>query len=144
MFATNATPKLIMKLNKIVDDVKEYSSKIDGVSSKYIWGSDQYGVNFINRDGKAILWFGIWYPFWEKHLKPLCFGFDVKNSPENIINKFKELYTNKTINYEFEGENLILSWVNKDDLSGDCLGYITKEIEWLLINLLEVYQNKEG
>ncbi|WP_207953387.1 PD-(D/E)XK nuclease family protein [Paenibacillus agricola] len=72
MFKTEV-PSTLTKLYSIVNAVKGYSGK--SFKSKPITSNDlEYGVFFQDKTGKDLLYFGVWYEFWEKHGSPLCFG----------------------------------------------------------------------
>lgn len=73
------TPGVLIKLGEVVRDVnrrfqnsKDYETTLSG--RRDMDDSYEYGLKFYNSDGREMLWFGIWFPFWVKHGKPLCFG----------------------------------------------------------------------
>lgn len=128
-------PEIMIKLNEIVDGVKTSLGKtgVKVTTSSY---SEEYGIYIWNKDGKKILWFGIWYPFWKEHEKPLCYGVDTeaKDWSSHAVEKFKESHPQNYIEYS----QYHLSWINKDILpEDDCLELIAKTIENVLIQLLE-------
>ncbi|NHN35630.1 PD-(D/E)XK nuclease family protein [Paenibacillus agricola] len=80
-------PSTLSKLYSIVNAVKKYcgkSFKSKPITSNYL----EYGVFFQDDTGKDLLYFGVWYDFWEKHGSPLCYGVFSEWS-EQTVNKFE-------------------------------------------------------
>lgn len=65
------TAKALKKLREVVDHV-EAASKGFATYTYRPKDQSEYGVTFRDGDGNDLLFFGIWYDFWEEHGFPLC------------------------------------------------------------------------
>lgn len=118
--------KNLLKLKKIVDDIVGKSSafNIDTPPSKTFL-PDEYGIYYKNAKNQPVLFFGIWFDFWENTGKPLCFGVDIKKYPKNVVSTFRKKYSGKTKTLE----NWEITWFDeKDFLSSKIVEVIANEL----------------
>lgn len=91
-------PSTLSKLFAIVDEVKKYCSKSFKTERNITINPAEYGVFFLDENGEYLLYFGVWYKFWEIHGSPLCFGVGTDWN-EETVHKFVNS-TNTYIEYD--------------------------------------------
>jgi len=85
-------PQIISKLFEIVNAVKNYSGK--KLKARITSNAIEYSVYFQDESNNYVLFFGIWYEFWEEHGSPLCYGIDTSwnsNKLSNFKNRHETL-----------------------------------------------------
>lgn len=116
-------PSTLSKLFAIVDEVKKYCSKSFRSERNMTISSAEYGVFFLDGNGECLLYFGVWYKFWEMHGDPLCFGVGMDWNGETI-----RKFVNSTNTY-IEYDDYFLSVVPHSLItSEDCSEGIAKLI----------------
>jgi hypothetical protein len=137
MTATNLMAHSFPKLIKFIDGIREVMSiNFKSTINKYDI-SDEYGLYFKDKNGNDILFFGVWFPFWEKYNKPICFGV-AKDYDTTIKNRFKDRYPNCI---EYEG--WYLYWIVKDSFHKNMMEETKREINDLLDYLLSKKTNED-
>jgi hypothetical protein len=117
MYNEKSIPLVMKKLFEIVDKVKDYNSK-----HTKIWhnkDSGEYSIYFKNNEGKNVLYFGVWFEFWSKYSKPLCFGVS-----ENFPKKYQEIFKKNhpdaiSMVYDDDNENWNMAWIDSEILSDE-------------------------
>lgn len=108
-------PEILLKLYRIVDEVKNHNSK-NFLVSKFI-NSEEYAVQFKKQDGSPMLYFGVWYDFWKDHNLPLCYGVAPSSYPNDITNTFLKSHSDSK---DYEGWRM--AWIDQNVLnSEDCV-----------------------
>lgn len=123
-------PERLLKLFRIVDYVKKSNSRIYSVRA--VKDEEEYGIYFKDSDNKTFLFFGIWYDFWKKYSKPLCYGIDLKKYDKKVKEKFTQLFDGK---YE-DFEDWRATWIDeKAFFAKNTAELIAKQIEDVLNQL---------
>jgi hypothetical protein len=128
MFSSEV-PRILRKLQEVVDGVAGKNTSYGMYKSR---AGEEYGYYFKDSDGNQVLWFGIWYPFWDDHGIPLCFG--VKQGfPQGA--SFRSKYKNRLLEYK----SWILTWINKEILMEDAniIETIWSELDQLLAGFMQ-------
>ena len=93
---SSQTPKIIIKLFEIVDQVGDEIGK-KGYKVSRAKNSTEYGINVHDSDGDYLFFFGLWYEVWEEASAPLCLALlkskTSKNIQEAFIKQFPEYQT---------------------------------------------------
>jgi len=133
-------PKITINLYKVVDKVAEQLGKLYNIStSKGSKGYPEYSIYIKDKDGMVILYFGVWYDFWFKYKKPLCYGVNIKKYPSDVTNKFLKIHGNNII----KEDKWKLAWIDRDIIEGtfegeeDCSEKILHIIKDELSQLIE-------
>lgn len=105
-------PGILDKLFKIIDGIKmhyesEYSTRLIPRTN------EEYALYFKDKNGKEVLYVGVWYEFWKKHDIPICFGIERKKHSDNLVNKFVNSCGRK---YVKEQDGWLMSWIDKRDM----------------------------
>ena len=125
MMFDKSIPEILLKLIDIVDGVKKYCSKIEGIKITYSKTNEEYGITFKTEQGEGFFWFSAWYPFWKEHKAPLSFGI-YKGHPQEIVDKFTKLHRDEYIEFY---EQYVCS-IDKDIIArSDALETIAKLVE---------------
>lgn len=131
MFSTEI-PLILTKLYSIIDEAKDYFSQVYTVRKSM--NGEEYGIYIKRREDKAnALYFGVWYPFWEKHGFPLCYGVNIDAWSKDIVNKFTTAHKDRSI--DFDGFRI--AYIDKGILSDEkcsekIITLIKQELEMLL------------
>lgn len=72
MFDNRNTPRAILALHKLIDGVRDRLGQTMTIGQSRVTG--EYGLYFRDAEGSNLMWFGVWYPFWEQSGCPLSFG----------------------------------------------------------------------
>ncbi|GGD98313.1 hypothetical protein GCM10010911_66390 [Paenibacillus nasutitermitis] len=86
-------PSIMNKLFEIVNGVMDYCSK--EFKGKITSNDTEYAIYFKDENKGYVLYFGVWYDFWDKHGSPLCYGVCSEwdeQTVKNFENKHKLLY----------------------------------------------------
>jgi hypothetical protein len=123
-------PQGLKKLRDLVNDVVKKMTperKVKWSGTGTFLGSE-YGVYFYNSKNQEVLFFGIWFDFWENQKKPLCFGVYPKY-PKEVIDYFRNRYSTKIKVFN----NWEVSWFDENIFfAPDNTEVIQKELEQLL------------
>jgi hypothetical protein len=134
MYNEKSIPAILQKLFNIVDEVKAFNSK-HSAKIKYNKTSGEYALYFHN-DEEDILYFGVYFDFWEKHSKPLCFGIG-DYYKKSYQKKFLKKHTD-AIPFDYDGEKWFYGWIEDEVfLEENPIMKINKIIEEELLNLIE-------
>lgn len=123
------TPQILNKLFQIVNEVKNYSGK--NFKGRITSNDLEYGVYFQDEYKEYVLFFGIWYNFWQEHSSPLCYGIDV-NWDSNKLAHFKNRH--ETL---IEKDGYFLAVIdpdifNKENASEEIARLISSELDELM------------
>jgi hypothetical protein len=72
MFENRSTPKAILALHNLIDVIRDRLGQSMTIGQSRV--TEEYGLYFRDEKGCEVLWFGVWYPFWEQSGSPLSFG----------------------------------------------------------------------
>lgn len=97
MLYNKEIPALYLKLTGVVEEVRNKLSK----SYKLGREINEYGNGFYIKDakGKPILWFGVWYNFWQQKGYPLVFGV-WDEFGNRVVKKFRTKFKEKVILFD--------------------------------------------
>jgi len=127
----NIVPDIIIKLDSIVNEVKDYNSKNCSKVKRNI-DSGENGLYFYNEKGEYILYFGVWYISWKEHKHPLCYGIDMNECPKEIVKKFSGAHKDY-----IDFEDYRICFIPSNVLNNeDCTEEIAKLIESELKQLI--------
>jgi hypothetical protein len=124
-------PRILTKLYAIIDEAKNYFSQIYTVSKSM--NNEEYGIYIKRREDKTnLLYLGVWYPFWEEHGCPLCYGVDIDGWSKDVVKKFSAAHKGKTI--DINGFRTVI--IEKDFLEDEkctekIINLIKEELEML-------------
>lgn len=105
-------PTLYLKMTDLVEKVKNKLSKSYRVAAEInAYGNDLY---IKDKDGKPILWFGIWYQDRKESGSPFCLAVWEKWSA-SVVKKFRSKFGKETI--PFDKENWYIHGLSEDYLS---------------------------
>jgi len=135
MTQTNLIAKSFPKLIQLIDEIRATMTSKNN-KSKFNDLSEEYGLYFKDNNGNDVLFFGIWFPFWEEYNKPLCFGVH-KDYGQKVINRFKNRYPDHK-----PFKDWFLYWIDKDSFYKNIIEESKKEIEELLNYLLAKKNNE--
>ena len=131
---SDEVPKVVTKLFAIIDDVHNDISREFGDTIRILHriNEDEAGLYIKNQMNQEFLFFGVWYHFWEKYKRPLCYGVSGKYHP-SIVNVFKQSH-DKKIQKE---EGWFCTWIDeniiqKENCQKDIASLIMNEVKNLL------------
>jgi hypothetical protein len=115
MLFSSEFPSALSHLQDLVDGVRDRSTalKVKAVASRSLC-PEEYSLYFLDGQGKEILWFGVWTPFWKANAVPLCFGV-ATNSSESVRQAFLVHYKGQT--KRFQG--YIVGWFGPEILAAE-------------------------
>ena len=128
----------IRKLMSIVAKVGERLKDVELRPGKLDPWAFGYNVTSDDPDGGTV-YFGIWWPFWEKHAHPLCIAVQRENSPQSLLDAFDK-YQSGGVDFEDKEDESDGRWylvagydLRPDDPDGsELIGRVSKDIEDLL------------
>lgn len=127
----------ILKLMSIVDKV-EVKLKAAGLRRGRLNPGD-YGYDFRCDDPDGgLVYFGIWWSFWEKHGYPLCIAVSQENSPQSLLDAFEKLdafakhHSGVEFKDEYDGQGYLVAGYGLDPNCSEMIGRIAKDIADLL------------
>lgn len=92
MLFSTITPRALQKVYAFVDNVSRTASELWETTRKNrVY--DEYGFHIIDTKQQYLLWFGIWYPYWEEVGRPISIGIQGKVY-EGIPQSLKESLSN--------------------------------------------------
>ncbi|MEQ9618810.1 MAG: hypothetical protein RIG61_06520 [Deltaproteobacteria bacterium] len=133
-------PQVITKLFKIVDDLRddltiEFGNKIK--IRRPLSNNEEYSIYIQDDNNQELLYFGVWYQFWGKYGKPLCYGVDGNEYDNTIVNTFR--HSEKEV---IEEDGWICSWIDENLIRNeDCQKDISSLMIKKVYDLLEAIQN---
>ena len=123
----------VSKLMSIVDKV-EFKLKAAGLRRGRL-NPYAYGYDFTSDDPDGgTVYFGIWWPFWEKHGYPLCTAIS-QNSPQFLLDAFAKYHSGVEFKDESDDQWYLVAGYGLDPDDLDCselIGKVSKDIEDLL------------
>jgi hypothetical protein len=123
-------PEVLTKLMEFVDSVRK---RVKSYDSEWSVKDYEYGIYFKNDEGDRMLFFGIWYPYWKKYAKPICYCVDRDNYDQKVVLGFIQFFENEYVDFDDEGEVWhVASVEEKTYCSDDSIFIVSKKIEELL------------
>jgi hypothetical protein len=121
-------PQILNKLFEIVNEVKNFSGKKyrGAITSDNL----EYSVYFKDENKEYILFFGIWYDFWQEYGSPLCYGIDTKWDSNKLLS-FKNRHKNLVSKDGYVVAPIDSEILNKENATEEIANIIYNELERL-------------
>jgi hypothetical protein len=111
MLFSKDIPTALSNLERLIAGIQGRSTYKMRTSKASLCG-EEYGIYFLNSQGKDVFWFGIWMPFWKEHGIPLCFG--VADARGDAVGRaFRDTYKGKTKHFK----NYNVGWITQEVLA---------------------------
>lgn len=84
---------VLSKLRNVINGVEKLSNTFTNIKGSFNANYEDNGIYFKDLDGNNVLYFGMWYYYWEKYNSPLAIGVSPKyNSCEVFKAYFKDKF----------------------------------------------------
>jgi len=138
-------PEMMEELSKIVKIIHEFIISHYSIHPDYYSDRDRFedGYDYkSDKNGRDILYWGIWYKFWKKQYTPLCFGVCETWDNKQVVKLFRETYRKCKKIYENDKEIWYMEPITKDDLCKNKED-IKRKIEQKIGKFLDALVNKK-
>lgn len=120
-------PKTLLELFEVVEQVKNNISSSSEILISKAKTSYEHGFYVRDKDGKQLVFFGLWYDLWQEKESPLCIA--------NLSSQSTKEYSNIFNNY-FKNSVEFLSWkcelISESDFNADLIKNISDKLNGVL------------
>ena len=98
-----------------------------------MFDAHDYGYSFTSDDPDGgTVYFGIWWPFWEKHGHPLCIAVQRESSPQSLLDAFAKYHSGVEFKHADDPHWYLVAGYGLDPDCSELIGKVSKDIEDLL------------
>lgn len=127
-------PGNLVKLFSIIKNLRDYYKKNNRIKLKLRINSndEEYGLYFANSKGENIFYIGVWFSFWEKHGKPICYGIDLSEANDST----KKLFARINRERFRDEDGWRMSWIEINSFKSVDIAALANTIDSSLIPLI--------